>query len=363
MELRYRRVRIPLLSPFSTSFGTQHHRDALLLLLREGGVEAFSECVADSNPYYSYEDNETALHIIADHLCSFLEDLPSPETFMKRASHIRGHNMAKAAVEMLLWDFHSKKSGIPLYRALGESRGYAIAGISIGMDRPESMVQSVSKALERGYRRIKVKIARGRETEILRAIRGAFPEIPLSADANSDYSLADAPLLSSLDRYNLLYIEQPLGHDDIVGHAKLASMLSTPICLDESITDPDKARLAFEMGACSIVNIKPGRVGGLCNSMEIAKTVRKEGGHAWVGGMLETGIGRAFNMALASSTLMDFPGDTSPNSRYFAKDIVTNPFSMDGGEIRCSELPGCGAIVDMEALESFTTHSGLLLFR
>jgi O-succinylbenzoate synthase len=363
MEVRFRRVRIPLLSPFTTSFGTQENREALLLFLSADGIEAYSECVADSEPYYSYEDNETALHIIGDILYAYIEDLPAPEVFLRRTAKVKGHNMAKAAVEMLLWDYHAKKNRKPLHSMLGESRGYAMAGISIGMSKIDSMLKSVEDALEKGYRRIKVKISRGREFEILKAIRDRFPDIPLSADANSDYTIKDIELLERLDRFNLLYIEQPLEHDDIVRHAELAKRISTPICLDESITDARKAELAFELGACKIVNIKPGRVSGLSTSLEIASIARKYGGHCWVGGMLETGIGRSFNIALASNALIDYPGDTSPNSRYFAKDIVSNPFEMNEGMIRCNEHPGCGAIVDREALEMYTLQSGLLLMR
>ncbi|MEM3851532.1 MAG: o-succinylbenzoate synthase [Methanomassiliicoccales archaeon] len=363
MDLRFKVVRIPLLVPFKTSFGTQYAREAILLILRNEGITAYSECVADVDPYYSYEDNETALHIISDFLVQFIEDLPDPDTFCKRARQIRGHNMAKAAVEMLLWDYAAKKKEVPLHSMLGKGRGFAETGISIGLDSPAKMVKRVEAAVETGYRRIKVKIEKGMDLEVLSAIRDRFPDIRLSADANSCYTLSDVETLRKMDKYELVYIEQPLEHDDLVHHAKLSAMISTPVCLDESITDPGKAEDAFEMGACSVVNIKPGRVGGMGPSLKIASIAREHGGHCWIGGMLETGIGRCFNVSLASLEAVDYPGDTSPNERYFAKDIVLNPFRMEKGVITPNNGNGIGAEVDEKLLESYTVRNGLLLLR
>jgi O-succinylbenzoate synthase len=313
-------VRLPLLSPFTTSFGTEVARSGLVLSLEADSVTAFGECVAFDNPYYSYEDNQTALHIIRDHLIEMLGDVPHPGEFLARAGGIRGHNMAKAAVEMLLWDYHSKAAAKPLYKMLGASKGYADVGISIGIEEPEKMVARVTQAVERGYKRIKVKIEKGKEMGIVSSIRKTHPDVPLSADANSCYSIADAKLLSRLDRYELEYIEQ-----------------------------------AFELGAADVINIKPGRVGGLVNSLAIARIARKKGGHVWVGGMLETGIGRSFNIALASSKLIDYPGDTSPNDKYFRRDIVRNPFVMtDEGRIAPNGGPGIGIELDEDYLRKVT---------
>ncbi|MEM0322010.1 MAG: o-succinylbenzoate synthase [Thermoprotei archaeon] len=343
-------VLMPFKVPFTTSFGTQSERHALLFRLEMDGVEAYSECVTDDGPYYSYEDNLTALHIIRDYLARLIEDLPEPTVFLERSKVVKGHNMAKAALEMLLWDYYSKLSGKPLHEYLGESKGYADVGISIGMDSVEKVVTRVGEALQRGYRRVKVKIERGREHEILGAIREVYPEIPLTADANCDYRIKDIEILKSLDKYNLVYLEQPLDHDDLIDHAKLRKQMSTPICLDESITSPEKARKAFEIGAADVINIKPGRVSGITSSLEIARIARGHGGHVWVGGMLETGIGRAFNVALASHTLVDYPGDTSPNDKYFERDIVKNPFKMVEGRIRPNTSPGIGVQVDLNHL-------------
>ena len=262
--------------------------------------------------------------------------------------------MAKAAVEMMLWDYRAKRKGIPLAKALGPSKGYADVGISLGMDKREVTLRKVGEAIGRGYRRVKLKIERGKEYEIIRTARDAFPEVELSADANACYTLRDLPALRRLDRFDLVYLEQPLGHDDLADHAKLAKELSTPICLDESIATVDAARQAFELGAARVINIKPGRLGGLVNSLEVAKLARKNGGHVWVGGMLETGIGRAFNIAMASEKVVDYPGDTSPNDKYFARDMVKNPFSMSDGRIRPNEGPGIGVDVDRPFFDKST---------
>ncbi len=361
LQLTYNLVSIPFLSPFTTSFGTQESRTGYLFTLESDGITAFSECVTEVGPYYSYEDNATALHIIKDFLASEITDLPKPAEFMERTKYIRGHNMAKAALEMLLWDYHSKLAGIPLHKYLGSSNGHADVGISIGMQPEDQLVPTVLNAVNKGYKRIKLKIERGKESGILYQVRSTFPEIPLSADANCDYTIDDIETLKSIDQYNLVYLEQPLGHDDVIDHAALKSSMTTPICLDESITSPEIAREAFQMDAVDVVNIKPGRVGGLTNSLKIAETVKSYGGHCWVGGMLETGIGRSFNIALACNDLIDMPGDTSPNDKYFVKDVVRNVFKMESGQIQPFESPGIGVIIDEEFLEKCTLDHGTLI--
>ncbi len=350
-------VRLPFLAPFTTSFGTESERTALILELESDGVRAFGECVTSQGPFYSYEDNDTALHIIRDHLAVLLKRKPEPDDFLAGAERIKGHTMAKGAVEMLLWDYHSKLEGKPLVRALGPSKGYADVGISIGIDKPKVTVERVAQAIKRGYKRVKVKIDRGREFEIVKTVRDSYPDIPLSADANSCYTLKDLPALKRLDRFDLVYLEQPLEHDDILDHARLAKVLSTPICLDESISSVDKARQALEIGACRVINIKPGRLGGLSNSLRVVNLARKHGVHVWVGGMLETGIGRSFNVSLASLRLVDYPGDTSPNDKYFARDIVKNPFVMEDGTIRLNRGPGIGTELDQPFFARSTVES------
>lgn len=353
-RLSIRLVRMPLLSSFTTSFGTETVKNALILQLEEGGVKAYGESVTSVGPFYGYEDNTTALHIIRDYLAEMVKGTPSPEEFLERSARLKGHNMAKAAVEMLLWDYHAKKSGVSLSRALGKSKGYADVGISLGMDKREVTLRKVREAIDRGYRRVKLKIEKGKEYDIVKSARDEFPDVELSADANACYSLKDMTSLKRLDRLGLVYLEQPLGHDDLIDHSLLAKQLSTPICLDESITTLDSARQAFEIGAAKVVNIKPGRVGGLVNSLSIARLARNNGGHVWVGGMLETGFGRAFNIALAANNLIDYPGDTSPNDKYFARDLVKNPFNMDKGRIRPNKGSGIGVESDDRFLESVT---------
>lgn len=358
--LTYHKFNMPLKAPFTTSFGTETNRVAYIFRLQADGVDAFSESVANVGPFYSYEDNETIFHVVKSYLADMIKDTPSPEEFLERAERVRGHNMAKGALEMLLWDYHAKKENKSMSHAVGKSKGYADVGISIGMEKPEKMVEIIDTALNRGYKRIKVKIENGKEIQILTAIRDSYPEIPLSVDANTDYTLKDLETLKKLDRFNLLYIEQPLDHDDLVDHATLRKNISTPICLDESIISSDRARKAFEIGAGEVINIKPGRASGFTESLRIAQITRENGGHAWVGGMLETGIGRAFNVALASSELIDYPGDTSPNDKYFHRDLVKNTFTMENGRIKPNTGPGIGVDVDLEYLQEVSTEAGTL---
>lgn len=358
--LNYYKAKMPLVDPFTTSFGTEAEKEVYVFQLEKDGITAYSESVTGPGPYYSYEDNTTSFHIIKDFLANELKDAPEPAEFLKRTSRIKGHNMAKAALEMLLWDYHSKKQGKPINEYIGKTKGYADVGISLGMDETEKTHAKIEAALARGYKRIKVKIAKGKEMGILEPIRDSFPDIELSVDANTDYRLKDIEILKKLDKFNLVYIEQPLEHDDIIDHAKLAKELSTPLCLDESITSVERAEQALELNACEVINIKPGRVGGFTESLKIAEVSHNSGAHVWIGGMLETGIGRAYNVALASLDYVDYPGDTSPNDKYFKRDIVTNPFSMDKGVIKPNDGPGIGAHIDTEYLKKLSIESGRL---
>ncbi|MEM3252766.1 MAG: o-succinylbenzoate synthase [Thermoplasmata archaeon] len=352
---------MPLISPFTTSFGTHVNKDVYIFKMENDGVTAYSECVTDENPFYGPEDNYTAIHMIKKYLIPIVQQLPDPEEFQEKTKFLKGNNMAKAAMEMLLYDYYSKVENEPLYRYLGNSRGYANVGISLGMEDINVTLRKIQEAIDRGYKRIKLKIMKGKEIEILKAVRDHYPDIVLSADANSDYTEKDFDLIQKIDRFDLVYLEQPLYHDDIIYHSKLASLLSTPICLDESITSPEKAKKAFEIGACSVINIKPGRVGGIYNSLNIINTVKENNGHVWIGGMLETGIGRAFNIAMASLSDVDYPGDTSPNDRYFKNDIVKNTFRMEKGEIKPYNNKGIGIEIDEEYLKKYTVEDGEFL--
>ena len=352
MELICHKVALPLIVPFSTSFGTQTERDAMIFELKKDGITAYSEAVTDYGPHYSYEDNETAFHIIRKYLVAAIFNVPKPEEFLKSVKHVKGHNMAKAAMEMLLWDFWAKDAGQPLHKYLGPSKGKAEVGISIGIDDTDVMKERAQEAVNRGFKRVKVKIKKGMEEAIVNIVReGIGNKFPLSVDANTDYTLDDIEVLRSLDKYSLAYMEQPLGHDDIIDHAELAKLIRTPICLDESIISEYRASKAIKMEACKYINIKPGRVSGLAESMKIAQLAREYNIHTWVGGMLETGVGRAFNVALASSKFIDSAGDTSPNDRYFSRDIVKNPFKMMDGVIDANDGPGIGIQIDAQYLK------------
>lgn len=352
-------VRIPLLSAFSNSGSTMVARNALILQLKRDGTEALSECVTDDSPSCTREDNGTALRTIKGELAEELRgEPPRPGEFLKAVRSVEGKQMAKAAVEMLLWDYHAKVGGEPLDEAIGGSRGYADAGIAIGLGREKEVRSRIEDALGQGYKRIKVKVDREGVLEELGRIRDVFPEAPLSADANGCFELPrDLETLKRLDRFELQYIEQPLRPEDIPGHAKLAREISTPICLDESVTTLEGAEAALAAGATKVINVKPGRVGGLTVAMQIARAARARRAHVWVGGMLETGVGRAFNVALASQRQVDYPGDTSPNARYFERDLVRNPFEMRGGRVRPNPGAGTGVEVDRGFLASATIKS------
>ena len=352
-------MRMPLVSAFSNSGGTTLSRNALILQLVHGGIEAFSECVTDDKPSSTGEDNATALRVIKDSFAGRIRaSPPSPGEFLAAVERFRGNQMAKAAVEMLLWDYATKVDGIPLDQALGGSKRYAEAGIAIGLGREGEVRAQVEAALERGYQRIKVKVDRKGAFKILAALRDGFPEVPLSADANACFELPkDLPALKRIDRFELQYLEQPLGFDDLRGHSRLAKEIATPICLDESVRSLETADMALEMRAASVINVKPGRVGGLTVAAEIVRLARAKGAHVWVGGLLETGVGRAFNVALASQTEVDLPGDTSPNDRYFERDLVKNPFKMRGGRVAPNRGDGIGVELDRGFFAGVTKKS------
>lgn len=352
-----RLVRLPLITNFATSLGSERERNALILEYESNGIRAYAECVTSDTLNYAIEDNVTAIHLIRDHLAGVLKTEPSPDEFLKQSKRIRGNNMAKAAVEMLLWDYHAKAKGESIVRALGSSKGYADTGIALGVEKPEIVLRRVGEAVRRGYKRIKVKVERGIEYEVIAKIRDTYPEIPLSADANGDYTLKDIDMLRRLDKFGLVYLEQPLGYDDLLDHSRLAKQISTPICLDESISSVAQARLAVEMEATKVINVKPGRLGGLSNSLVVAKIARNRDCHVWVGGMLETGIGRAFNVALGSLRIIDMPGDTSPNEEYFERDIVKNTFKMKRGRVTPNPGPGTGVEIDRTFLQRSTERT------
>jgi len=354
-SLTLHHISMPLVSPFETSFGVTHTRECLLVSIQSEGLTGWGECAVDREPGYNYETTGTAWHILKDFVAPRLLDLPvtDADDFQTRVKNIRGHNLAKAGVEMALWDLHGKRLGKSLKDLLGGLRARVEVGVSVGLqENPEALVKRVEKYLADGYGRIKIKIKPGRDVGDAEAVRRAFPHIPLQVDANSAYTLETCQVLRPLDRLKLLLIEQPLDEDDLWNHHKLQKQFHTPICLDESILSLQHARSALEMDACKIINIKPGRVGGLSQAVLIHDLCRAQGIPVWCGGMLETGVGRAANLALASLPGFSLPGDISASDRYYARDITHERFKLDpGSTIDVPSAPGLGVTVDKAALK------------
>ncbi|QWF83527.1 o-succinylbenzoate synthase [Amycolatopsis sp. CA-230715] len=358
-EVELRRIRLPLLAPFRTSFGAEFDRDILLIgVVTEDGVRGWGECVAGHSPLYSSEHVAGAHQVIQDVLLPRLWPLPDVRAHRAEAAlaPVQGHRMAKAAIEMALLDAELRTVGVPLAEHLGAVREAVPAGVSVGIaDSLPELLDSVAGFLDAGYRRIKLKIEPGWDVTAVRAVRERFGDIGLQVDANAAYSLADANHLAELDQFGLSLIEQPLAEDDLRGHAALARRLRTPICLDESITSARAAADAVALGACQIVNIKSGRVGGLLEARRVHDVCAANGLPVWCGGMLETGIGRAANVALAALPNFRLPGDTSASDRYWRRDVVTEPFVLRDGSVRVPEGPGLGVEVDEAWLAELTT--------
>jgi len=356
-------TKLTLKHPFRTSFGEERERKVLLVKLWGSGKEGWGECVAASGPWYSYETVDTALHVIRDFIAPMLRDaeLESPRDFPGLVAPIRGHPMAKAAVEAALWDLYCRLKGVPLWQEIGGVREEVTSGVSIGIQSsiPE-LLDRVRSFVTQGYPRVKLKIKPGWDLEVLKAVREEFPEIKLQVDANCAYSPED-PALLEFDRFGLLLLEQPFHYDDLLEHARLARRIETPVCLDESIVSPHRAREALELRACSVINIKQGRVGGLSAAIRIHDLAREREVPVWCGGMLETGIGRALNVALATLPNFTLPNDISATDRYFQQDIAHPPFRLTSrGTISVPKGPGLGIEVDEEKLRrEATVHLGV----
>ncbi len=353
-----RRIALPLVAPFRTSFGTDTTRDILLVRVIGDGVEGWGECVAGNEPLYSSEYVEAAQHVIAHHLIPRLRGRKLHAVEIGDVlSPVKDHRMAKGAVEAAILDAQLRAHNRSMAEFFGAQRTTVPSGVSVGIaDSIDALVTTVGHYLDDGYVRIKLKIEPGWDIEPVRVIRQTFGDaIPLQVDANAAYTRDDGPLLAGLDEFNLLLIEQPLPEDDITGHALIARQIRTPVCLDESIVSTRAALDAIERRACSIINIKAGRVGGYVEALRIHDLCRDHDIPVWCGGMLETGIGRAMNLALAALPNFTVTGDVSAAERFWSRDIVTNPVRLENGHVAVPAGPGSGIDLDLDFLDAVTT--------
>ena len=357
-----RRIRISLVSPFETSFGTQFERDILLVKAITDEGEGWGECVAGEEPDYSSEYVEGAQHMLVHHLLPRLLERQSlaASDVADVLRPVRGHLMAKASIEMAVLDAELRAAGESFAHHFGAVRSAVDCGVSVGIHRsiPE-LLTTVGGYLDAGYRRIKLKIKPGWDVEPVRAVRDRFGDVPLQVDANTAYQLSDAEHLAQLDEFDLLLIEQPLPEDQVLAHAELAKVVRTRVCLDESITSARAAEDAIQLGACQVINIKPGRVGGYLEARRIHDVCAARGVPVWMGGMLETGLGRAGNVAMAAMSNFTLPGDTSASDRYYHRDI-TEPFVLKDGRLEVPTGPGLGVNVDLAFLEQIGASSQLV---
>ena len=357
-RLRLRLVRLPLVAFFETSFARVYDKTFILVSIDGDGADGLGECVADVDPYYSEETNVTAWHLIKDFLAPMLlgRAFGHPRDVFPSLARVRGNNMAKAAVEMAMWDLAARSQNVPLSRLLGGTRAEIASGVSIGIqDSLDQLMGKIEKELAAGYQRIKIKIKPGWDLEAVERVRKMFGQIPLQVDANAAYTLEDAAMLARLDPFKLLLIEQPLDYDDVMDHAVLQKQITTPVCLDESIHTVRIARDAIEAKACQIINIKPGRVGGHQASIELHDLCAAHGIPVWHGGMLESGIGRAHNIHLASLPNFSLPGDIAASKRYYQPDLIDPEIDIArDGTIEVPTGPGIGVNIVRERLEKAT---------
>ncbi|MCA1559858.1 MAG: o-succinylbenzoate synthase [Acidobacteria bacterium] len=355
-RIELRLLRLPLVRFFETSFGRITERPLVLVTVEEDGASGIGECVADANPYYSSETTRTAWHVIAEFIAPLLlgREFSHPREIFGALKAIRGHNMAKAAVEMASWDLFAKQRNESLSSVLGGSAATIAAGIasgvSIGIQHSfEELAERVGIELAAGYRRVKIKIKPDWDVEAVETVRKRFGSIPLMVDANAAYRLDDATHLGALDPYDLMMIEQPLDYDDIRDHSRLQARLRTPICLDESIHSVRAAEEAIEQGACRIINIKPGRVGGHGEAVRVHDLAAARRIPVWHGGMLETGVGRAHNIHLSTLPNFTLPGDVAASRRYFAPDLIDPEIEVRAdGTIAVPTGPGIGVAVNLD---------------
>jgi o-succinylbenzoate synthase len=363
-KITLREIHLPLIAPFETSFGQTSLRRILLVEADADGVAGWGESTAGEDPYYSYETVETAWHIIRDFLWPMLKgkEFASASKVWDLVAQVRGHNMAKGGLETAIWDAEAKQKNLPLAKLLGGVREEIPCGVSVGIQPTiEGLIAKVEKELAAGYQRIKIKIKPGMDVEPARALRERFPRIRLMVDANSAYRLENAPLLKQLDAFYLIMIEQPLGWNDIYSHAQLQRQLDTPLCLDECIEDIEHARAAIEIGACRIINLKLGRVGGHTAARRIHDLCQAKSIPVWCGGMLESGIGRAHNIAMSTLANFTLPGDVSASRRYWDEDIIEPEVEVTRqGTIRVPTAAGIGYRPRLDRIDSLTRRLEVL---
>jgi len=355
---------MPLVTPFETSMDLTDVRRIILVEANVDGATGWGECVAGETPSYSPETTETAWHILRDFIWPLLKgkEFASASEVWGMLAWVRGHNMAKAALESAIWDAEAKQKGVPLWKLLGGQRQEIASGVSIGIKASlEELVRAVKVELEAGYQRIKIKIKPGIDVEPVRRLRKEFPNIKLMVDANSAYRAEEWPLLKELESFYLMMMEQPLGWDDLYGHVELQKKLETPICLDECIRTDEQAKAAIALGACRIINIKMGRVGGHTVARRIHDLCQESGVPVWCGGMLESGIGRAHNIALSTLPNFTLPGDVAASKRYWTEDIVEPEVVVSSrGTITVPTGPGIGYEPRLNRIEALTARKEVL---
>lgn len=357
-----RHMKMDLLYPFSTSFGTEYDRDFILVeIVDSDGISGWAESVAMIDPLYNEETLKTNWHILEDYLIPIVlqNEIQHPDKISEKYfSHIRGNAMAKAAIEGAVWDLYAKKQNTSLASILGGTKKKIDVGVSIGIKESiDATLKTIEARLNEGYKRFKLKIKPGWDVAFIDKVRSVYPDIPLMVDANSAYTLQDIDLLAALDDYHLMMIEQPLAYNDIIDHAQLQAQLKTPICLDESIHSAEDARKAIQLGSCKIINVKIGRIGGLTESKKIHDLCQKHNIPLWCGGMLESGIGRAHNIAITSLPNFTLPGDTAASSLYWGEDIIEPEVTVDNGTITVPTLPGIGYEPNINKINKYTLYS------
>ena len=360
-SIELREIRLPLIHFFETSFGRTTERRILLVRARDAdGAEGWGECTAGEGPFYSEEWTESAWSVIKNWLAPMTvgREVERGREVSGLMRAVRGNRMAKAAIETACWDIEARRANVPLWKLLGGVRAEIACGVSIGIqDTPEALLDKIARELSAGYQRIKIKIKPGWDVSIVARVRAQFPDIGLMVDANSAYTLDDAPLFREMDGHKLMMVEQPLAYDDMVDHARLQERIETPVCLDESIRSSADARKAIEMGACRIVNVKLGRVGGHGEAREVERVCRERGVPVWCGGMLESGIGRAHNIALATLAGFTLPGDVSASARYWEEEIIEPPVTVSArGTINAPDAPGIGFEIKHKRIDALTVR-------